>query len=297
VHQLSDRISDLELKSVEIKLIGTVGLTLSMMRRVPYTCLLLFIAAVNGQSYLDGVNYENYAYENANLLNPSSDGLSLTGLGAEAGYTADLIKQGGFALLRDLVSSLFAPKKSENIVLLDDRSDNRAGFVASDLDSRIVHVRQQLKNSIGPAVRSVEADIASSNRDNGILALTNFLGAFSGATNVLTGSNGLANRGSQVLFWAQILYGWGYTISWVENFEDPNLGCGLASLEAAEPTYAFLDYNPNVDPRVKKYFLTEQANRYKKALYCIISKRGSNASANKVDKLIDLLKDLQSEKY
>ena len=56
--------------------------------------------------------------------------------------------------------------------------------------------------------------------------------AFSGATNVLTGSNGLANRGSQVLFWAQILYGWGYTISWVENFEDPNLGCGLASLEA-----------------------------------------------------------------
>jgi len=268
------------------------------MMRVPYTCLLLFIAAVNGQSYLDGVNYENYAYENANLLNPSiSEGLSLTGLGAEAGHTADLIKQGGFALLRDLASSLFAPKKSENIVLLDDRSDNRAGFVASDLDSRIVHVRQQLKNSIGPAVRSVEADIASSNRDNGILALTNFLGAFSGATNVLTGSNGLANRGSQVLFWAQILYGWGYTISWVENFEDPNLGCGLASLEAAEPTYAFLDYNPNVDPRVKKYFLTEQANRYKKALYCIISKRGSNASANKVDKLIDLLKDLQSEKY
>ena len=71
--------------------------------------------------YLDGVNYENYGYENANLLNPSSDGLSLTGLDAEAGYTADLIKQGGFALLRDLVSSLFAPKKSENIVLLDDR--------------------------------------------------------------------------------------------------------------------------------------------------------------------------------
>ena len=33
-----------------------------------------------------------------------------------------------------------------------------------------------LKPSIGPAVRSVEADIASSNRDNGILALTNFLG-------------------------------------------------------------------------------------------------------------------------
>jgi len=112
VHQLSDCISDLELKSVEIKLIGTVGLTLSMMR-VPYTCLLLFIAAVNGQSYLDGVNYENYAYENANLLNPSiSEGLSLTGLGAEAGYTADLIKQGGFALLRDLASSLFAPKKT-----------------------------------------------------------------------------------------------------------------------------------------------------------------------------------------
>ena len=71
--------------------------------------------------YLDGVNYENYGYENANLLNPSSDGLSLTGLGAEAGYTADLIKQGGFALLRDLATSLFAPKKSENIVLLDDR--------------------------------------------------------------------------------------------------------------------------------------------------------------------------------
>ena len=72
--------------------------------------------------YLDGVNYENYAYENANLLNPSiSEGLSLTGLGAEAGHTADLIKQGGFALLRDLASSLFAPRKSENIVLLDDR--------------------------------------------------------------------------------------------------------------------------------------------------------------------------------
>ena len=85
--------------------------------KLPISLLYTFFSG-----YLDGVNYENYAYENANLLNPSiSEGLSLTGLGAEAGYTADLIKQGGFALLRDLVSSLFAPKKSENIVLLDDR--------------------------------------------------------------------------------------------------------------------------------------------------------------------------------
>ena len=56
--------------------------------------------------------------------------------------------------------------------------------------------------------------------------------AFSGAAKVLTGSSGLANRGDQVLFWAQILYGYGYTFSWVDNFEDASLSCGRADFEA-----------------------------------------------------------------
>merc|ERR1719295_1054880 len=89
----------------------------------------------------------------------------------------------------------------------------------------------------------------------------------------------------------------GYTFSWLDNFEDANLSCGRADFEAAEPTYAFLDYNPHVDAAVKKYFLTEQASRYKKVLYCIISRRSSNSEAKKIDKLIDLHKDLQSEKF
>jgi len=248
----------------------------------------LTITMVNCQSYFD-VNYT-----------PSGD--LLQDLQASAGqaasaYDVDAVKQGGFAFLQDIFNSLLSTKKSQGTTLLESRSDGLTGFLANDLEGRILNVRQEIKDSIPGAVRSVEADIAASNRDNGILALTNFLGAFSGALDVYTGSNGLGNRGDQVLFWAQVLYGYGYTFSWLDNFEDANLSCGRADFEAAEPTYAFLDYNPHVDAAVKKYFLTEQASRYKKVLYCIISRRGSNSEAKKIDKLIDLHKDLQSEKF
>ena len=59
---------------------------------------------------------------------------------------------------------------------MESRSDGLTGFLANDLEGRILNVRQEIKDSIPGAVRSVEADIAASNRDNGILALTNFLG-------------------------------------------------------------------------------------------------------------------------
>lgn len=247
----------------------------------------LLFTTVNCQSYFD----VNYAPTSNDLLQVQD-----TLQQKYNQWTVTNVKKGAFAFLQDFVTSIVSPKKSKSSVLLEARSDSHSGFVANDYESRILTVRQEIRNSIDAAVHSVESDIASSNRDNGILALTNFLGAFCGAAGVLTGSNGLANRGDQVLFWAQVLYGYGYTFSWLDNFEDVNLTCGRADFEAAEPTYAFLDHNPYVDHAVKKYFLTEQANRYKKALYCITSKRGSNAEAKKIDSLIDLHKDLQAQK-
>ena len=89
-------------------------------------------------------------------------------------WTGDSVKRGALAFVQDFVTSLMTPKKSKAAVDLLDRSDS--GFVANDLGNRILTVRQEIRNNIDGAVQSVEADIASSNRDNGILALTNFLG-------------------------------------------------------------------------------------------------------------------------
>jgi len=259
--------------------------------RLPWLLSIgVYVTTVSGQSYFD-VGYQPAASSPVDVLQESLGPL----VQKYNQWTGDNVKRGALLSCKTSSPALWNPKKSKAAVDLLARSDS--GFVANDLGNRILTVRQEIRNNIDGAVQSVEADIASSNRDNGILALTNFLGAFSGAAKVLTGSSGLANRGDQVLFWAQILYGYGYTFSWVDNFEDANLSCGRADFEAAEPTYAFLDYNPYVDQDVKKYFLTEQANRYKKALYCIISKRGSNSEAKKIDSLIDLHKDLQTEQY
>ena len=52
-----------------------------------------------------------------------------------------------------------------------------------------------------------------------------------------------------------------------------------------------------VNKNLLLYFLTHGLKIFLINIFFQISKRGSNASANKVDKLIDLLKDLQSEKY
>ena len=40
-----------------------------------------------------------------------------------------------------------------------------------------------------------------------------------------------------------------------------------------EYEYSFIDHGYSEDPAVLRYFTTEAANAYKKALYCIVSSR------------------------
>merc|ERR1739846_61215 len=101
---------------------------------------------------------------------------------------------------------------------------------------------------------------------------------------------------NQILILAQLMYGYGYVGPFALEYEKSVPTCGIFEYEQVEYEYSFIDHGYSADPNVLKYFTTEAATSYKKALYCILSRKGSNGDAKKLDALIDLLAELQREK-
>ena len=83
----------------------------------------------------------------------------------------DLLTQ----LIRDVANS-----QREEVVgpsTLSKRSGSIGyGGLTGDIHQRLANVREEIKGLIGPARKSVEEEIAQSNRDKILLALVNFLG-------------------------------------------------------------------------------------------------------------------------
>jgi len=173
--------------------------------------------------------------------------------------------------------------------------------ITGDVNQRIENVRTEIKELIPVARQSVAEEIAQSNRDKVLLALVNFLGATFGVLlNSVDTDGSLTNfmslpESNQILILAQLMYGYGYVGPFALEYEDAMPTCGIFEYEQVEFEYSFID-NPTVAPAVLKYFTTEAASGYKKALYCITSRKGSNGEAKKLDALIDLQAELQREK-
>jgi len=173
--------------------------------------------------------------------------------------------------------------------------------LTGDIHQRLENVREEIKGLIGPARKSVGEDIAKSNRDLILLALVNFLGATFGVLLNSEGPSGLTTfinlpESNQILILAQLMYGYGYVAPFALEYEKTALDCGLFDYEQVEYEYSFIDHGYSEDPAVLKYFTTEAASEYKKALYCITSRKGSNSDARKLDALIDLQADLQRDR-
>jgi len=193
-------------------------------------------------------------------------------------------------------------KKSKPLSLLNKRSGS-LGYsgLTGDIHQRLANVREEIKGLIAPARTSVEEEIAKNNRDKILLALVNFLGATFGVLTNSMGPDGLTTfmelpEGNQILVLAQLMYGYGYVGPFALEYEKTALDCGLFDYERVEYEYSFIDHGYSEDPAVIKYFTTEAANEYKKALYCITSRKGTNAEARKLDALIDLQAELQRER-
>jgi len=175
------------------------------------------------------------------------------------------------------------------------------GGLTGDINQRLANVREEIKGLIAPARKSVEEEIAQNNRDKILLALVNFLGATFGVLLNSMGPDGLTMfmnlpESNQILVLAQLLYGYGYVGPFALEYEKTALDCGLFDYEQVEYEYSFIDHGYSEDPAVLSYFTTEAANAYKKALYCITSRKGSNSDAKRLDTLIDLQAQLQREK-
>jgi len=175
------------------------------------------------------------------------------------------------------------------------------GGLTGDIHQRLANVREEIKGLIGPARKSVEEEIAQSNRDKILLALVNFLGATFGVLLNSMGPDGLTMfmnlpESNQILVMAQLLYGYGYVGPFALEYEKTALDCGLFDYEQVEYEYSFIDHGYSEDPAVLRYFTTEAANAYKKALYCITSRKGSNSEAKRLATLIDLQAQLQRER-
>lgn len=173
--------------------------------------------------------------------------------------------------------------------------------LTGDIHQRLANVREEIKGLIAPARKSVEEDIAKDNRDKILLALVNFLGATFGVLLNSEGPDGLTTfinlpEGNQILVIAHLMYGYGYVGPFALEYDKTALDCGLFDYERVEYEYSFIDHGYSEDPAVVKYFTTEAANEYKKALYCITSRKGSNSEAKKLDALIDLQAELQRER-
>jgi len=175
------------------------------------------------------------------------------------------------------------------------------GGLTGDINQRLANVREEIKGLIAPARKSVEEEIAQNNRDKILLALVNFLGATFGVLLNSMGPDGLTMfmnlpESNQILVLAQLLYGYGYVGPFALEYEKTALDCGLFDYEQVEYEYSFIDHGYSEDPAVLSYFTTEAANAYKKALYCITSRKGSNSDAKRLDTLIDLQAQLQRER-
>lgn len=175
------------------------------------------------------------------------------------------------------------------------------GGLTGDINQRLANVREEIKGLIAPARKSVEEEIAQNNRDKILLALVNFLGATFGVLSNSNGPDGLTtfnslSEGNQILVLAQLLYGYGYVGPFALEYEKTAIDCGLFDYEQVEYEYSFIDHGYSEDPAVLRYFTTEAANAYKKALYCITSRKGSNGDAKRLDTLIDLQAQLQRER-
>jgi len=208
----------------------------------------------------------------------------------------DLLTQ----LIRDVANS-----QREEVVspsTLSKRSGSIGyGGLTGDIHQRLANVREEIKGLIGPARKSVEEEIAQSNRDKILLALVNFLGATFGVLLNSMGPDGLTMfmnlpESNQILVLAQLLYGYGYVGPFALEYEKTALDCGLFDYEQVEYEYSFIDHGYSEDPAVLRYFTTEAANAYKKALYCITSRKGSNSEAKRLATLIDLQAQLQRER-
>jgi len=208
----------------------------------------------------------------------------------------DLLTQ----LIRDVANS-----QREEVVspsTLSKRSGSIGyGGLTGDIHQRLANVREEIKGLIGPARKSVEEEIAQSNRDKILLALVNFLGATFGVLLNSMGPDGLTMfmnlpESNQILVLAQLLYGYGYVGPFALEYEKTALDCGLFDYEQVEYEYSFIDHGYSEDPAVLRYFTTEAANAYKKALYCITSRKGSNSEAKRLVTLIDLQAQLQRER-
>jgi len=208
----------------------------------------------------------------------------------------DLLTQ----LIRDVANS-----QREEVVspsTLSKRSGSIGyGGLTGDIHQRLANVREEIKGLIGPARKSVEEELAQSNRDKILLALVNFLGATFGVLLNSMGPDGLTMfmnlpESNQILVLAQLLYGYGYVGPFALEYEKTALDCGLFDYEQVEYEYSFIDHGYSEDPAVLRYFTTEAANAYKKALYCITSRKGSNSEAKRLATLIDLQAQLQRER-
>jgi len=208
----------------------------------------------------------------------------------------DLLTQ----LIRDVANSQREEVASPST--LSKRSGSIGyGGLTGDIHQRLANVREEIKGLIGPARKSVEEEIAQSNRDKILLALVNFLGATFGVLLNSMGPDGLTMfmnlpESNQILVMAQLLYGYGYVGPFALEYEKTALDCGLFDYEQVEYEYSFIDHGYSEDPAVLRYFTTEAANAYKKALYCITSRKGSNSEAKRLATLIDLQAQLQRER-
>lgn len=236
----------------------------------------------------------------------------------DAQSTADNIIDGGIPhmnnklddLLTQLIKDFVKNSDGNNGVnkhkvplsLLSKRSGS-LGYngLTGDIHQRLANVREEIKGLIGPARKSVEEEIAKNNRDKILLALVNFLGATFGVLLNSMGPDGLTTfmslpEGNQILVLAQLMYGYGYVGPFALEYEKTALDCGLLDYEQVEYEYSFIDHGYSEDPAVLTYFTTEAANQYKKALYCITSRKGTNSDARRLDALIDLQAELQRER-
>ncbi len=190
---------------------------------------------------------------------------------------------------------------------------------ASSLDERLETVLNQLRHNIHKAVDSVEADIAVGNRDKVILGLANLFGSLFGVALATEGNPNLGEitRGQRTQVAAQVLYGYGYWGPFLLEFEEARLDCNKYDLETALAEFGFLtdmatnygyleNYGSGGDPRahlndvtepaVLQYYAVELNHAMKRALYCIVSRKGSNQQALEVNTLIDLYTQLLSER-
>ena len=68
------------------------------------------------------------------------------------------------------------------------------------------------------------------------------------------------------------MYGYGFSRSWQDLYENPRLNCGLKDLNKAIGEYAFLENpDPATDKSILMYYVTEFNRNIKQNLYCIVS--------------------------